>query len=144
MKVLIINGPNLNMLGKREPDVYGRMTLEEMNKFIAGYFKKVQLDFFQSNHEGEIVGRLQQAEEAYDGVVINPGAFTHYAYAIRDAIASISKPVVEVHISNTAGREEFRRKSVVSGVVRGTITGLGPYGYVLAVQALAHQHKRNK
>ncbi|KAA3608468.1 MAG: type II 3-dehydroquinate dehydratase [Calditrichaeota bacterium] len=142
MKILIINGPNLNLLGKRNPTVYGQNSLNEVNDFVKGYFKKVEIDFYQSNHEGEIIDKIQKADGHYAGVVLNAGAFTHYSYAIRDAIESVSVPVVEVHISNIAGREEFRHKSVISDVVSGSIVGLGIYGYVLGVQALAHQHKR--
>lgn len=143
MDILVIHGPNLNLLGKRDPKVYGSATLNEVNAYIEGYFKKVKIDFFQSNHEGEIIDKIQQSEGLYSGIVINPGAFTHYSYAIRDAIEAISIPVVEVHISNIAAREEFRHKSVLSAVVKGTIAGMGIYGYVLAVQAIAHHHKHN-
>lgn len=143
MNVLVIHGPNLNMLGKRDPKIYGSHSLAEVNAFIEGYFKKVKIDFFQSNHEGEIIDKIQQVDDNYSGMVINPGAFTHYSYAIRDAIEMISTPVIEVHISNIAAREEFRKTSVISDVVRGTIAGLGVYGYVLAVQTIAHHHKRN-
>lgn len=142
MKILIINGPNLNMLGERKPDVYGHKTLTEINAYIADYFKRVKLDFFQSNHEGEIIDKIQQAKIEFQGIVINPGAYTHYSYAIRDAIEACGIPVAEVHISNLAGREEFRRLSVVSDVCLGTLSGFGVYGYVLAVQALAHKIKR--
>jgi 3-dehydroquinate dehydratase II len=144
MKVLIIHGPNLNLLGKREPDVYGSRSLEDVNTFISTYFKKVQLEFFQSNHEGEIIDQIQKADGLYNGVVINPGAFTHYSYAIRDAVAAISIPVVEVHLSNVAAREEFRHKSVIAAVAMGSVIGMGAYGYVLAVQAIAHHSKRKK
>ncbi len=142
MKVLIINGPNLNLLGKRNPRVYGQKSLEDVNTFIKAYFKKVELDFFQSNHEGEIIDKLHSADNVYAGIVLNAGALTHYSYALRDAIEAISISVIEVHISNIATREEFRHKSVISEVVSGSITGLGIYGYVLGVQALAHQRKR--
>ncbi len=142
MKVLIINGPNLNLLGTRKPLVYGQKSLKEVNEFVEGYFKKVDLVFFQSNHEGEIIDKIHEADSEFDGIVLNAGAFTHYSYAIRDAIEAISKPVIEVHISNVAVREEFRHKSVIGDVVVGSIVGLGIYGYVLAVQALAHQHRR--
>lgn len=144
MKILIINGPNLNLLGRRKPDIYGHKSLEDVNQFISDYFKKVQLSFFQSNHEGQLVEQIQQADAGFDGIVLNAGAFTHYSYAIRDAIEAIDKPVVEVHISNIFSRESFRAKSVISDVCSGTISGLGIYGYVLAVQALAHRIKREK
>ena len=143
MEVLIINGPNLNMLGTRETDIYGMKSLDDVNKFILEYFKKVKLDFFQSNHEGGIIDKIQSSYSRLDGIVINPGAFTHYSYAIRDAISSVAIPFVEVHISNVAARDEFRKNSVISDVCLGTISGLGAYGYVLAVQALAH-FKKNR
>ncbi len=144
MRILIINGPNLNLLGRRKPDIYGHKSLEDINRFISDYFKKVKLTFFQSNHEGQLVEQIQQANAEVDGVVLNAGAFTHYSYAIRDAIEAIEKPVIEVHISNIYGRESFRANSVISDVCSGTISGLGVYGYVLAVQALAHRIKREK
>jgi len=142
MKILIINGPNLNLLGTRKPDVYGHKNLDQVNEFIASYFKRVELEFYQSNHEGEIIDKIQQATGDINGIVINPGAFTHYSYAIRDAIEATSIPVSEVHISNVHGREDFRNKSVISDVCSGTVSGFGIYGYVLAVQALAHRLKR--
>jgi len=142
MKILIVNGPNLNMLGERKPEVYGQKTLAEINEFIKDYFRRVKLDFFQSNHEGEIIDKIQQAKNEFKAIVINPGAYTHYSYAIRDAIEACPLPVAEVHISNLAQREDFRRHSVVSDVCIGTVSGFGVYGYVLAVQALAHQLKR--
>jgi len=142
MKILVINGPNLNMLGKRKPEVYGSKTLEEINGYIKDYFKRVKTEFFQSNHEGEIIDKLHEAGREYKGVVINAGAFTHYSYAIRDAVEACGIPVTEVHISNTAGRENFRKTSVISDVCMGTITGFGTYSYVLGIQALAHHVKR--
>lgn len=143
MKILVINGPNLNLLGTRKPDVYGHKNLEEVNTFIDDYFKRVNLEFFQSNHEGAIIDKMQQSAQEVEGIVINPGAYTHYSYAIRDAIEAVDIPVAEVHISNVQGREAFRSQSVISDVCAGTISGFGIYGYVLAVQALAHQLKRN-
>ena len=140
MKILEINGPNLNLLGRRDPGHYGNETLEAMNTYIADYFKKVELQFSQSNHEGEIIEQIQSAAaKHFQGLIINPGAFTHYSYAIRDALESCALPVIEVHLSNIYAREEFRRQSVISPVCWGTIAGLGKYGYILAVQALAHQ-----
>jgi 3-dehydroquinate dehydratase-2 len=144
MHILIINGPNLNLLGNRKPEVYGYTSLDEVNQYIREYFKKVKLTFFQSNHEGEIVDQIHKFPESFDGLVINPGALTHYSYAVRDAIEAVNKPVVEVHISNIAGREEFRQKSVISEVCSGTVSGFGIYGYVLGVQALAHNLKNEK
>jgi len=139
MKILILNGPNLNLLGTREPEVYGSRTLEDLNIYIRDYFKKTELEFVQSNHEGELIDQIQKAEGSYEGIVLNAGALTHYSYAIRDAIAAVSLPVMEVHLSNVAAREDFRRNSVIAPVVQGSISGLGAYGYVLAVRAIAHQ-----
>lgn len=137
-KMLLINGPNLNRLGMREPHIYGHETLgmlEEQMKAFAGEHN-VSLTCFQSNHEGMIIDLIHEADSSYEGIIINPGAFTHYSYAIRDAIASISLPVVEVHISNVHTREEFRHTSVISPVTIGQIVGLGFYGYKLALLAL--------
>lgn len=142
MEILVINGPNLNLLGKRKPDIYGHRSSEDMEKFIRKYFQKVELTFFQSNSEGEIIDKIQQAEGKYQAIAMNAGAYTHYSYAIRDAIEAIDIPVVEVHISNTAAREEFRHKSVISEVCTGTVAGFGAYSYVMAIQALAHRLKR--
>lgn len=144
MHILIINGPNLNMIGARRPDVYGHKSLEEVNMYIEGYFKKVKVSFFQSNEEGKIITEIQQLPGKYDGLVINPGALTHYSYSIRDAIESVDIPVIEIHISNIAAREEFRQKSVISDVCKGTISGLGIYGYILAVQSLAHKLRKER
>ncbi|MBD3225033.1 MAG: type II 3-dehydroquinate dehydratase [Caldithrix sp.] len=142
MKILVINGPNLNMLGTRKPGIYGHSSLNEVKQYVADYFKRVKLDFYQSNHEGEIVDKIQQADQDADGLVINPGAYGHYSYAIRDAIEAVQIPVIEVHISNLAARETFRHVSVISSVCQGTLSGMGIYGYVLGVQALAHQLKK--
>jgi 3-dehydroquinate dehydratase-2 len=143
VKILVINGPNLNLLGTRKPEVYGGRSLEEINKYIEDYFKNTKISFFQSNHEGAIIDAIQQAPQKYEGVVINAGAFSHYSYAIRDAIEAISIPVVEVHLSNIANREEFRKTSVIAPVCRGSISGFGRYSYVLAIRALVHKlHKK--
>ena len=144
MKVLVINGPNINLLGTRKPEVYGVLSLEEINKYIENYFKNTKINFFQSNHEGEIIDALHDAQLNYEGVVINAGAFTHYSYAIRDAIEAISIPVIEVHLSNVASREEFRKTSVIAPVCGGSISGFGKYSYVLAIRALVHRsHKKD-
>lgn len=135
MKLLVLNGPNLNLLGNREPEVYGSTDLSAINSQLEKTFPEISFEFFQSNHEGDLVDRLQKAEGPFDGIILNAGAFTHYSYAIRDAVASISVPVVEVHISNIAGREDFRRESVLSAVCAGTIFGFGVKGYTLAVQS---------
>lgn len=133
MKFLFINGVNLNMTGTREKGVYGTQTLEQINKEIATYFKNDECEFYQSNIEGEICTKIQQAD--CDGVILNAGAFTHYSYAIRDAIAAINIPVVEVHMSNVHSREEFRRKSVLSEVCKGVICGFGKNSYILAAES---------
>lgn len=136
MKFLFINGVNLNMTGVREKGVYGTQTLDEINLEIAAHFKGDSCEFFQSNIEGEICTQIQNAwEEGFDGIILNAGAFTHYSYAIRDAIASVSVPVVEVHMSNVHSREEFRHKSVLSEVCRGVICGFGKNSYILAAES---------
>lgn len=130
MKLLFINGVNLNLTGKREKGVYGAQTLDEINAEIAKHFKGDECEFYQSNCEGEICSKIQSAE--CDGIILNAGAFTHYSYAIRDAIAAVSVPVVEVHMSNVHAREEFRHKSVLSEVCKGVILGFGKNSYILA------------
>ena len=137
MKIIVINGPNLDMLGKREPTVYGNNTLEDLENYIRNEFKeKIDVEFFQSNYEGAIIDMLHRANDEFDGVVINPGAFTHYSYAIHDAIKSIKTKVVEVHISNVHQREEFRQKSITAAACIGQISGLGFYGYILGINAI--------
>jgi 3-dehydroquinate dehydratase-2 len=137
MKILVINGPNLNLLGKREPAIYGTTTLADIEGRLKKRFPNVQFDFFQSNHEGALIDQLQKAiDGGFDGVVINPGAYSHYSYAIRDAIAALKAPVVEVHISNVHAREEFRRHSVITPVCKGLVAGFGDMGYELAVKFL--------
>ena len=136
MKILIINGPNLNYLGKRKPEFYGNRTLEELNDYVRDSFKEDALDFYQSNFEGAIIDKIQEVVEKYEGIVINAGAFTHYSYAIRDAIEACEIPVVEVHLSNVAARESFRSISVISEVCQGTVAGFGVESYVLGVQGL--------
>jgi len=137
-KILIINGPNLNMLGKREQSVYGDMTLNEINNEAVRYGSSIgfEVDTFQSNSEGEIIDTVHAIEDKYEGVIINPGAFTHTSYAIRDAIASIDVPFVEVHLSNIHSREEFRHSSVTASVCMGQISGFGPNSYILGLKAL--------
>lgn len=137
-KILIINGPNLNMLGIREPGVYGGETLDEVYEKIRNKAKDLgcEIEFFQSNIEGEIINNIHSAMNCFDGIVINPGAFTHYSYAIRDAISSVNIPVIEVHISNVHKREEFRHKSVTAPVCVGQICGLGTNGYLYALEEL--------
>ena len=135
MKLLFINGVNLNMTGKREKEIYGAETLDEINGYIKSKLKGVTCEFYQSNIEGEICSELHSACGKYDGIVLNAGAYTHYSYAIRDAIAAISVPVIEVHMSNVHAREEFRKTSVISEVCRGTVFGFGKNSYVLAAQS---------
>ncbi|MGM0396504.1 MAG: type II 3-dehydroquinate dehydratase [Bacillota bacterium] len=141
MKLLVINGPNINMLGIREPGIYGNLTLDEMNEKISQevWNLGVQVDFMQSNYEGEIIEALHSAMGKYEGVVINPAAYTHYSLAIMDAIKAIDIPVVEVHISNIDSREEYRRKSITVEACVGQISGMGYYGYVLGIMALQHK-----
>jgi len=136
MKILILNGPNLNMLGIRKPEVYGNDTLDAINRYLIKSFPDHDLDFFQSNTEGEVISRLHSANKSYQGVVMNPGAWTHYSIALRDAVESCLIPVIEVHLSNISAREEFRRFSIISAVSLGTISGFGKYSYTLAIQAL--------
>lgn len=134
----VINGPNLNRLGIREPGIYGKGTIAELGASLNRYAERFGCHIVQkqSNHEGEIIDWIHEAGDNADGIVLNAGAFTHYSYAIRDAIGSVSVPVIEVHISNVHAREEFRHHSVISPVVQGQIVGLGFSGYTLAVQAL--------
>lgn len=137
-RILIINGPNLNMLGIREPDVYGSKTLEDINANIKAYAEGMKLDceFFQSNCEGDIISKIHTVLNEFDGCIINAGAYTHYSYAIRDAISSVAKPFIEVHMSNVHSREEFRHNSVISAVCKGSIIGFGENSYLLAVNAM--------
>lgn len=137
-KVLVINGPNLNMLGTRDPKIYGSDSLadvEALMRSAAGELG-VELEFFQSNYEGAIIDKIHASFKTFDGIVINPGAFTHYSYAIMDAMGAVSIPFVEIHISNIHAREEFRHKSVLATLAIGQIAGLGIYGYELALRGL--------
>lgn len=137
-KVLVINGANLNFLGIREKNVYGNETLEDINKYVfeEGIKISIHTDFYQSNYEGSIIDKIQSEYENYDGFIINAGAFTHYSYAIYDAILSVNKKFVEVHLSNIFNREDFRSKSVISKGCIGQISGFGKNSYVLALYAL--------
>jgi len=138
MKIKIINGPNLNLLGMREPGIYGAATLANINENLANAAEAldVTIEFFQSNHEGEIVDAIHQASGSCDGIIINPAAYTHTSIAIRDAIAAVGLPTVEVHLSNVYSREEFRHKSLTAPVVLGQIAGFGAAGYELALRGL--------
>lgn len=138
MKILIINGPNLNMLGTRETNIYGNKTLDDLYQMIEKEFE-CEFEFFQSNHEGEIIDKIHSAQGNFDGVVINPGAYTHYSYAISDAIKCVDLDFVEVHISNIHKREEFRSTSVTAKNCVGQISGLGFYGYILAINYLLNR-----
>jgi len=139
MNVLVINGANLNMLGKREPEIYGRETLDEINLYLKEYAKNkgLKLDFFQSNLEGEIINRIHDAYESYSYIIINPGAFTHTSIAIRDALLSVGIPFIEVHLSNVYSREPFRKFSYLSDVAKGVITGFGRDSYLMAIDYIA-------
>jgi 3-dehydroquinate dehydratase II len=138
MKILVINGPNLNLLGKREPGIYGGKSLEEVNQVLVAQAagNGAQLAFFQSNAEGAIVDAIQEAAGRFDGIIINPAAYTHTSIAIRDAIAAVALPTVEVHLSNVYSRETFRHKSLIAPVAIGQIAGFGPTGYELALLGL--------
>ncbi len=139
--IRIINGPNLNMLGVREPEVYGSLTLDEINTRVASEAEvlRIQVEFMQFSAEGEIIDAIHSAQGAVDGIILNAGAYTHYSYAIRDAIASVSVPVVEVHLSNIHARDEFRHTSVIAPACAGQISGFGVASYLLALRALLHR-----
>ena len=137
-KIIIINGPNLNLLGEREQSQYGKITFKDLENVCLNESKKigVKVDFFQSNIEGEIVTKIQNARKEFDGIIINAAGYTHTSVSIRDALDIFNKPIIEVHISNIYKREEFRQKSLISGIVNGIICGLGSYGYILAINAM--------
>ncbi|HHY64249.1 MAG TPA: type II 3-dehydroquinate dehydratase [Clostridiaceae bacterium] len=146
IRIRVINGPNLNLLGTREPEIYGSLSLQDIQRRLEEEAKEqgIVLDFYQSNHEGDIVDKIQDALSAgFDGIIINPGAFTHYSYAIRDAISAVKLPAIEVHLSNIHAREEFRSKSVVAPACIGQICGLGADGYSLALLALHKKLRRS-
>ncbi|GAB1402323.1 type II 3-dehydroquinate dehydratase [Elusimicrobiota bacterium] len=138
-KILIINGPNLNLLGTREPEIYGKLTLTDIENTLKDFAKKmnVEIECYQSNHEGEIVDKIGNAKNNFDGIIINPAAYTHTSVAIRDAISSVQIPTVEVHISNIYSREQFRHNSFIAPVAVGQISGLGIKGYLLALEYFA-------
>jgi len=139
MKIQIINGPNLNLLGKREPSVYGNQSFEEFLVRLQALFPAQEISYFQSNVEGELVTKIQEAGFSADGLVLNAGAYTHTSVAIHDAIGAIPAPVVEVHISNVYAREEFRHKSLITSKCVGMLTGFGLEGYVMAVRFLVER-----
>ena len=137
-RIIIINGPNINLLGEREQSQYGKLSFEELKKkcFEASKRLKIEIEFYQSNIEGEIVTEIQDSINKYDGIIINAAGFTHSSVSIRDALEIFKKPKIELHISNIYKREEFRQKSLISGVVTGVICGLGIDGYILAINAI--------
>lgn len=134
-KLIIINGPNLNLLGKREPNIYGSLSFTEFLEEVQSKYPKVKIDYFQSNIEGELIDKLQEVGFSYDGIILNAAAYTHTSVGIGDTIKAIETPVVEVHISNTFNREEFRHQSFISPNARGVILGFGLQSYELAIQS---------
>lgn len=140
-RILVLHGPNLNLLGTREPEIYGYTTLDDINEMIAARAAEagVETAFFQSNHEGDLVDAIQQANHKFDYIIFNAAAFTHYSIAIRDAIAAIDVPVIEVHLSNIHKREEFRHTSVLAPVAMGQISGLGVESYLAALEAIIYK-----
>ncbi|MFP4621734.1 MAG: type II 3-dehydroquinate dehydratase [Bacteroidales bacterium] len=142
MKIHIINGPNLNLLGEREKEIYGEMGMNEYLKILREHFEGFHIDYFQSNIEGELVDTIQEAAKLSDGIVLNAGGYTHTSVAIRDAVASISCPVVEVHVSNIFNRESFRQTSLIAPKCKGSIAGFGLDGYRLAIESLRFIHSK--
>ena len=139
MQILILNGPNLNLLGRREPGIYGQRNMDDCLAALRNRFPEVEINYFQSNIEGELINKLQEVGFCYDGIVLNAGAYTHTSVALHDAIRSITSPVIEVHISNVHQREAFRHQSMISAACRGVICGFGLDSYRLAVEALCGQ-----
>lgn len=136
MKIQIINGPNLNLLGIREPNIYGKETFADFLERVKRDFPDVELSYFQTNVEGEIINKIQEVGFSYDGIILNAGGYTHTSVAIRDAVKAVNTPVIEVHITNTHSREEFRKHSMLSPVCHGVIAGFGLHSYSLAIEAL--------
>ncbi len=138
-KILVIHGPNLNMLGKRDPELYGNMTIAGINEMLRqkGASLNIDVDVFQSNHEGEIITRIQDAMGKYDGLIINPAAYTHTSIGIRDAVLLLDVPVIEIHLSNIYRREPFRHQSMIADVATAQLAGFGPFGYAMALEAIA-------
>jgi 3-dehydroquinate dehydratase II len=135
MKIAILNGPNLNLLGKREPEIYGSQTFEDYFEILKNKFPQIEFIYYQSNIEGELIGKIQDLGFSYDGIILNAGAYTHTSVGIGDAIKAVTTPVIEVHISNTYGRESFRHQSYISGNAKGVILGFGLKSYDLAIQS---------
>lgn len=144
MRILILNGPNLNLLGVREPEIYGREGFSEYLQRLMAKYPEVEIDYFQSNSEGVLIDKIQEAGFTADGIILNAGAYTHTSLAIADAVAAVSAPVVEVHISNVASREEYRHKSFLTAVCRGVIAGFGLDGYELALQSFLFNASNKK
>ena len=144
MKIQIINGPNLNLLGKREPEKYGNKSFEEYLTLLRSLYPLIDFDYFQSNIEGEIINKIHETGFSLNGIVLNPGGYTHTSVALADAVSSVKTPVVEVHITNIAAREEFRHNSLVGRYCAGSIIGFGLDGYRLAVEALAEINKHSE
>lgn len=145
-KILVLHGPNLNLLGQREPEIYGSITLDDINRKMTarGEAAGIRLDFLQSNHEGVLVDAIQEAQQKYAFIILNAAAFTHYSIALRDAIAAVDVPVVEVHLSNIHRREEFRRRSVIAPVAMGQIAGFGADSYLAALEIVIWRLKGNE
>jgi 3-dehydroquinate dehydratase-2 len=144
MKFQIINGPNLNLLGKREPQKYGNVSFEDYLKTLRSYYPEIKIDYYQSNIEGEIINKIHETGFGYDGIILNAGGYTHTSVSIADAIAAVSSPVIEVHITNISAREGFRHNSIIGRYCTGSIIGLGLFGYKLAVDALLELVKSSK
>lgn len=140
MKIQIINGPNLNLLGKREPETYGSQSFEDYFAQLKKRFQSADLFYYQSNVEGELINKIHEVGFSFDGIILNAGAYTHTSVAIHDAIAAIKTPVIEVHISNVYAREEFRHKSLITSKCKGLITGFGMEGYAMAIQYLMNKN----
>lgn len=138
-KLIIINGPNLNLLGKREPEIYGNQTFNDIFEGLKSQFKNIELSYYQSNIEGEIINKLHEVGFSYDGIILNAGAYTHTSVGIGDAVSGIQTPVIEVHISNTYNREEFRHKSYIAPNAKGIIIGFGLQSYVLAIESFMNR-----
>lgn len=139
--ILILNGPNLNLLGQRDPSIYGQFTLEDIGKKCREYAEEFDsnVHFFQSNHEGELIDQIQMAQQSCDGIIINAGGYSHTSVAIRDALADSPLPIIEVHISNLSARESFRHESLISPIANGVLFGFGAKGYLLAIYSLLHE-----